>query len=434
MEHNALIGLVCFLGMLGLIALGVPIFIAMLVSSFIGSMLVAGPVFTFQQFAVAPYNVTSSYAFAVVPLFILMSSLASNSGIAQDAYDFARKWLGNLRGGLLMVTIGSSALFGAACGSSLASAAVFSKMAYPELEKQNYDRYLSMGCIAASGSLASLIPPSVGVVIICILVEQSIGKALVGGIIPGLILTLFYALTVQIAGIFKPKALPKVRLEFEWKEKLLSLFQILPIFLTIILIIGGMYFGIFPPTVGGAIGSTTILVISLLKGVPLKNILNAFKETVMLNAQIFPLIISGFLFSRFLAISGLPRILLETIREANLSPYTLMFIVIAFYLFIGCVLEFMSMAVVTAPVIYPMLVKAGFDPIATVIILVFLSEIALLTPPIGMTCFTVSSILGIKLEESFKSIIPFYIPCMGLLLLLVFFPQIASFLPNFFYK
>lgn len=434
MDHNAWVGLLAFLAMLGLVAVGVPVFISMLAMAFLGSMLVAGAPFTLQQFAVGPYNVTSSYAFAVVPLFILMSSLAAQSGIADDAFDLARKWLGRVKGGLLMVVVGASALFGASCGSSLASAAVFSKMAYPELMRQRYDRYLSMGCIAASGSLASLIPPSVGVVIICILVEQSIGKCLVAGIIPGLILAGLYMATVQIYGLFRPQALPKAEVAVSWRERLLAMGKILPILLTVVFIIGGMYFGVFPPTVGGAIGSVTVLVIALLKRVSSKRLAEAFRETVILNAQIFPLIIAGFLFSRFMAISGLPRALMDLIAEAGISPYGLMFLVIAFYLAIGCVLEFMSMAVVTAPVIYPMLVQAGFDPITTVVILVFLSEVALLTPPIGMTCFTVSSVLGVRLEEAFKSVILFYIPCMALLMLLVFFQDIASFLPNLFYR
>lgn len=420
--------------MLGLVTIGVPVFISMLVMAFVGSLLVAGPSFTFQQFTVAPYNVTSSYAFAVVPLFILMSSLAANSGIAEDAFELARKWLGKVRGGLLMVTIWASALFGASCGSSIASAAVFSKMAYPELMRHKYDRYLSMGCIAASGSLASLIPPSVGVVIICILVEQSIGKCLVAGIIPGLILASFYMAAVLVYGLFRPEALPKLKIEVSWRERWASLLGVLPIFVTVVFIIGGMYFGVFPPTVGGAIGAATVLTIALLKRVPASRILMAFKETVVLNAQIFPLIISGFLFSRFMAISGLPRALMDAISQAELSPYMLMAMVIVFYLIIGCVLEFMSMAVVTAPVIYPMLLKAGFDPIATVVVLVFLSEIALLTPPIGMTCFAVSSILGVRLEEAFKSVVIFYVPCMVLLVLLVLFPEISTFLPNLFYK
>lgn len=434
MDHNAWVGFLCFLAMLGLVTVGVPVFISMLVMAFVGSIVVAGPSFTFQQFTVAPYNVTSSYAFAVVPLFILMSTLAANSGIAEDAFELARRWLSKVKGGLLMVTIWASALFGASCGSSIASAAVFSKMAYPELMKHKYDRYLSMGCIAASGSLASLIPPSVGVVIICILVEQSIGKCLVAGVIPGLLLASFYMTTVQIYGLFRPEALPKVHMEVSWRERWASLLGVLPVFITVVFIIGGMYFGFFPPTVGGAIGSATVFVIALLKRVPKKRILEAFKETVILNAQIFPLIISGFLLSRFMAISGLPKALMDAISEAGISPYMLMALVILFYLIIGCVLEFMSMAVVTAPVIYPMLIKAGFDPIATVVILVFLSEIALLTPPIGMTCFAVSSVLGVKLEEAFKSVILFYAPCMVLLVLLVLFPEISTFLPNLFYR
>ena len=191
MDHNAWVGLWTFVGMFISLILGVPIFICMLAAAFVGSALIGGWVYTLQQFAAAPYAITSSYTFAVVPLFMLMSVLAADCGVAQAAYDAARKWLGALRGGLLIVTVGAAGMFGAACGSSIATSAVFARMALPELKKYNYDQSISMGCITAGGSLDALIPPNVGTIIVCILVEASIGKALIGGIIPGILFALF---------------------------------------------------------------------------------------------------------------------------------------------------------------------------------------------------------------------------------------------------
>jgi C4-dicarboxylate transporter DctM subunit len=433
MEYGAWVGLLTFIGMFVFLMLGVPIFICLFAAAFVGSWLIGGPLYTLQQFASGPYHITSSYTFAVVPLFVLMSTLAVNCGIAQNAYDAARKWLGGFRGGLLMVTVGAAGIFGAACGSSIATSAVFAKMALPELKKYKYDRSLSMGCIAAGGTLDALVPPNVGTVIVCILVEASIGKALVGGIIPGIIYALFLITTIQVIGYFRPTAVPKLDIAIPWKEKFSSLALILPVLFIVLLIIGGMYLGVFPPTVAGAIGSAGVLIIAFIRRVGIKAIGDAFYEAILLNAQLFPLIISGFLFARFMAISGLPKMLLQVVIDAHLPPLMVMLCVIIFYLFIGCVLEFMSMAVVTLPIVYPLLLGVGFDPIASVIIIVFLSEVALLTPPIGMSAFMVAGVAKVSPEVVFRGILPYFITCLVLLWLMVFFPQIVTWLPNLFY-
>jgi C4-dicarboxylate transporter DctM subunit len=433
MEYGAWVGLLTFIGMFVFLMLGVPIFICLFAAAFVGSWLIGGPIYTLQQFASGPYHITSSYTFAVVPLFVLMSTLAVNCGIAQNAYDAARKWLGGFRGGLLMVTVGAAGIFGAACGSSIATSAVFAKMALPELKKYKYDRSLSMGCIAAGGTLDALVPPNVGTVIVCILVEASIGKALVGGVIPGIIYALFLITTIQVIGYFRPTAVPKLDIAIPWKEKFSSLALILPVLFIVLLIIGGMYLGVFPPTVAGAIGSAGVLIIAIIRRVGIRAIGDAFYEAILLNAQLFPLIISGFLFARFMAISGLPKMLLQVVIDAHLPPLMVMLCVIIFYLFIGCVLEFMSMAVVTLPIVYPLLLGVGFDPIASVIIIVFLSEVALLTPPIGMSAFMVAGVAKVSPEVVFRGILPYFITCLVLLWLMVLFPQIVTWLPNLFY-
>lgn len=433
MDYGAWIGLLTFVGMFLFLMLGIPIFICLFAAAFVGSWLIGGLTYTLQQFASAPYHVTSTYTFAVVPLFILMSVLAANCGIAQSAYEAARKWLGRLRGGLLIVTVGAAGIFGAACGSSIATSAVFAKMALPELKKYNYDRSISMGCITAGGSLDALIPPNVGTIIVCILVDASIGKALVAGIIPGIIYAFLLVMTIQLIGIIRPAAIPKIDISVSWRERFSSLALILPIIFIVLLIIGGMYLGVFPPTVGGAMGSVGVLLIAVIRRTGIKAIGHSFYEAVLLNTQLFPLIISGFLFARFMALSGLPKSLLQLIIDAHFPPLLVMLIVIIFYLFIGCVLEFMSMAVITLPVVYPLLTGIGFDPIATIIILVFLSEIALLTPPIGMSAFIVAGVAGVSPEVVFRGILPFFFTGLVLLCILVFFPETATWLPNIFY-
>jgi TRAP-type C4-dicarboxylate transport system permease large subunit len=208
---------------------------------------------------------------------------------------------------------------------------------------------------------------------------------------------------------------------------------IAPVIFIVVLVIGGMYMGVFAPTVGGAIGSFGVLVVALFRRIKMKVIADSFLETVLINAQLFPLIIAGFLFSRFIALSGLADSLLQLIIDANLSPIALMLFVIVFYLFIGCVLEFMSMAIITLPIVYPLLTGVGFDPIATIIILVLLSEIALITPPIGLSAFLIAGVAEVPPEVVFKGILPFFLTAFFLLWLLVFFPGIATWLPNLFY-
>jgi C4-dicarboxylate transporter, DctM subunit len=433
MDHNAWVGLWTFIGMFIALILGIPIFICMLGAAFIGSVLIGGWTYTLQQFAAAPYNVTSSYTFAVVPLFMLMSVLAANCGVAQAAYDAARKWLGNLRGGLLIVTVGAAGMFGAACGSSIATSAVFAKMALPELKKHKYDPSISMGCITAGGSLDALIPPNVGTVIVCILVEASIGKALIGGVIPGILFALFLIGTVWTVGVLKPHAVPRLDLKISLREKLSSLTLVFPIIFIVLLIIGGMYLGVFPPAVGGAMGSVGVLIIAFIRRTGWRIIGESFYESVLMNAQLFPLIISGFLFARFMSLSGLPKALLDVVITAHFSPLLVMLFVILFYLFIGCVLEFMSMAVITLPIVYPLLTGVGFDPTACIIIIVFLSEVALLTPPIGMSAFVVAGIAGVAPEVVFRGVIPFFIACLVLLAIMVFFPAVVTWLPGLFY-
>lgn len=433
MDFSAWVGLSCFFGMFALVMLGVPIFVSMLVMAFVGFWLIGGPGLAFQQFGSAPYFVSASYMLAVIPLFILMGTIAGTTGIAKSSYDAVTKWVGGLRGGTLIATVLAGALFGACCGLGVASAAVFASLALPELQKQKYNRSVSMGAICLSGSLSGLIPPSIGIVIIAILTEQSIGRALVALIIPGALLALCASVAIWLMGIINPKAIPKAAVQTGWKEKLLALRLIWPVLFLFIVVIGGMYLGIFPPTVAGAIGAAGVLVYAGVLRLSMRTIAQGFQETILVNAQLFPLVLSGFIFARFIAISGLPRNLTDLITTAGLSPYSLMLVIVVLYLIIGSVFGFLSMAIVTFPLIFPILVDAGFDPIAVLIIISLLGEMAALTPPIGLSAFVVAGVARTRPEEVFRGIIPFFLIGLALLWLIVFFPQIATWLPNLFY-
>ncbi|MBN1368137.1 MAG: TRAP transporter large permease [Dehalococcoidales bacterium] len=416
-----------------LVMVGVPIFISMAIASLVGFWLVGGQALTFQQFSTEPYFVSASYILAVIPLFILMGIIAGETGIADSTYNAITKLMGGLRGGVLMATVGAGALFGACCGMGIAAAAVFTTLALPELDKQHYDRPLSLGAICLSGSLSGLIPPSIGMVIMCIITEQSVGRGLVSLIVPGVLLALLTMVIIWSIGKINPQKIPKTIVHYTWKEKLSSLVQIWPVLFIFIIVIGGMLAGFFPPTIGGAIGAAGVLIYAAIRRTKMRKIYNGFRESVLTNAQLFPLVLAGFLFARFVAISGLPRELADLISTANLSPYLLMFVVMIFYLIIGCVFEFLSMAIVTLPIIFPIMTAAGFDPIATLVIVAFLGEIAALTPPVGLSAFIVAGVARTKPEQVFKGVLPYFATMLILMWLVVFFPKFATWLPNLFY-
>lgn len=430
MGQEALIGLYGFIGMFVLIALGVPIVIAMLISSLVGFWLIGGPHFALTQFTNAPYNITADYGFAVVPMFILMGVLAGETGIAEGSYNALSKWLTTVRGGVLIATIGANALFGACSGINLASNVIFAKIALPELDKYGYDKRVSMACIAAAGVLATLIPPSIPILIFCVLVNISIGRTLIAGIIPGIITTVVLALTVWILGIINPKRIPVANVEISWKEKFSALSQVWPIILLFLLVIGGIYAGIFPPTVGGAIGSGGVLVYALAFKLGKRKIFGSFWETTVVNAQIFPLVMAGFIFSRFIALSGLANDLTDWIIAMELPPLGVMAVLILFYLFMGCVMDLMSILIITLPIVFPLVTGMGFDPYAMCIVLVFLIAIGSITPPIGLSCFVVASAADVDPMDVFMGIIPFFIALVVLVWLFILVPGLVTWLPN----
>jgi tripartite ATP-independent transporter DctM subunit len=433
MDFNSLVAIFCFLGMLALIFLGVPIFICMLTAAIVGFWVVGGSSFALTQITNGPYNITSDYTFAVIPMFLLMGILAGESGLAKNAYVAVNRWLSRIRGGSLMATIGASAIFGACSGSELASAAVFTKVSLPELDEYGYDRRVSLGCIAAGGGLSTLIPPSVPIIIFCILGQISIGKALVAGIIPGIIVAFLLISTVGVLGILQPNKIPHVDIRVTWRERFSSLNLLWPILGLFILVIGGIYAGVFPPIVGGAVGSAGILVYSIARKVPWKNIINAFWEMVLANAQLFPIIIAGFLFGRFISLSGLPETFIQMIAHLGIAPLGVMALVIVIYFILGCVMEILSILIITIPLLVPILTAMGYDPLTICIVLVFMGNLAGLTPPIGLVGFFIAGLAKVKPTEVFRGVLPFIIVLFISLWIIILVPPLTTWLPKVFY-
>lgn len=439
-----MIALVMFLVLMVLIFLGSPVFIAMLSCGFVGMVWLAGgnlsmAIATFTQ---TPYASAASFNYAVIPLFMIVGTLAGVTGIAEGAFRAMRAWLGRVRGGMLYTVVGANAIFGACSGSSVAGSVVFGKMALPELRKMGYDESYSMGCICASGALSSLIPPSMAIIMFCLLapspilfngrsMTMSVGVALSGGIFPGILTAILLCLTVRVLGAVKPGVIPPASGErAPMKDKLKSLAFFIPILCLFALIIGGTMLGWFAATVGGAIGAVAVVVYAVVRRVPAKRVFECLWEAAVMEGAIFPIILSGSIFSKFISASNVASSITNMIANINASPFVVFTIVIIFYIFCGCVMDMMSMIIITTPVVFPVLAGLGFNPYVLVIVLCLMMELASITPPIGMNVFTTANALRTSPAKIFKGVLPFCICELAVVFLIAFVPQIVTWLPN----
>jgi len=420
--------------MLALLGMGIPIYIAMLLSSVVGLWLIGGFPFVMGQAAIAPYSITSDYTFAVVPMFLLMGILAGESGIAEGAYLSMKNWVSRMRGGLLMATVISNAIFGAVSGITLASNAIFAKIAMPELNKYGYNRSISTGCIASASVLSVLIPPSIPIVIYSILTDLSIGKALLAGIIPGIILTVALCLTVWLIGIIRPGQIPAADLRISWRERLSSLKLMGPILVVFLLMMGGMFAGFFSSTVAGAIGAFCILIYSLVRRLGKTRILGSFLEVVLMSASIFILLIAGFIFSRLMALSGLATSLVVWIQALQLPPIIILSIIIIVFILLGGPLENITILIITLPIVFPLVTSLGYDHYAFCIANVLLGQIASLSPPVGIAVFTVAAASRVPTSEIFKGSLPFFIVEIIMVWVIMLVPALSTWLPNMVFK
>ncbi len=430
----AMIGLVMFLLMFVLVIIGVPIFVSMMSTACLGFFLISGPTMMLTQLTNAPFTLAASYSYAVLPLFTLMGMLASETGIAEGAYSAARTWLARRRGGLLYTTVLANAIFGACSGISTAGQIVFAKIALPELDKYGYERRLSLGCITSSASLSTLIPPSIPVCMFCLMSGYSIGTTLVCGLGTGIFVTLAMFAVIRLMIALRPGCVPAIREEdrhITMRQKLASLRLLLPIFVLFALIIGGTFLGWFHATVGGAIGAAAVIIYALFKRIPMKKVGRAAWEGGHIFAGIYPIIIAGTIFSRLVTLSGLPKMLITFFESANFASWMVYLLVLVYFIFCGCVMDIIASIVISVPIIFPLLVDSyGYDPFVLIIILVIVSSTAAITPPIGMGVFTVSNATRISPKEIFIGSTPFVIMYFIIAALLIFVPQIVTWLPN----
>ncbi|MCD8116030.1 MAG: TRAP transporter large permease [Oscillospiraceae bacterium] len=440
----ALIALIVFLIMMAMIFLGIPVFIAMLSCSFVGMVWLSGGNFTMAitMFTQTPYSTGASFNYAVLPLFMVVGVLAGLTGIAEGAFKSMRAWIGRLTGGLLYTVIGANAVFGACSGNSVASSIVFAKMSLPELRKTGYSEEYSLGCICASSALATLIPPSMGIITFCLVAPSpitynghtmtlSVGAALCSGILPAILTIVILCIAIRLIGHFKPGSIPPGSGEkVPFKEKLKTLRFLIPILLLFMLIIGGTMLGWFAATIGGAIGAMAVCIYALFKRIPLKKIFESLWDATVMEGAIFIIIISGSMFSKFISATGVASTLANMISNIQAPAYLIFVIVVAFYIVCGCVMDIVSIIIITVPVVFPVLAALGFNPYVLVITLCFMTEIASVTPPIGMNVFATSNALQISPTTIFKGILPFFVCEVAVVLILAAVPSIVTFLPS----
>ncbi|MCZ4271779.1 TRAP transporter large permease [Maritalea porphyrae] len=384
-------------------------------------------------------DTSQDYGLSVVPLFILMGLFVNKGGIARELYQVSYAFLGHMRGGLAMATILACGGFAAICGSSLATAATMSKVAMPQMRKYGYEDSLSTASIAAGGTLGILIPPSVILVIYGLLTETSIGKLFMAGIIPGLLGILFYIFAVKFTVTRNPKAGPAGE-RTNWVGRLGALRGVWAVLILFFLVIGGLYGALdvwpihltFSPTEAAGMGAAGAFLIALFRGsLNLKAVLEVLKETAITTASLFSVLIGAWIFSNFINVAGLTEGLRDMITSYNLAPWMVMAIILGIYIVLGMIFESLSMLLLTVPIFFPLVVGLGFDPVWFGVVVVVVTEISLITPPVGLNVFILKNVVGdVSTGTIFKGVTPFWVADIIRLALLVGIPALSLFLPS----
>lgn len=412
--------------------LGMRIAFAAALVGFAGLVILKGWAVAGGAVGFLPYRIVAHYPMSVIPLFIIMGYFAFYAGLTRDIFDTARKWVGHLPGGLAIATVFGCAGFAACSGSSTASAAVMGKIAIPEMRKYGYDQKLAAGVVAASGTLASLIPPSFVIVIYGIITEQSIGALLIAGFIPGVISALIYAAMLYFRSRFSRGGLAQTLPPTPWKERLISLRSIWGMVVLVLVVLGGLYAGVFTPTEAGGVGAFgAFLMALLLRRLSWSNIKESLLETGKTTAMIFTILVGVLILLRLLALSGITKLFTTTMLSLPWPPLAILVGILFVYLVLGTFMSGIGMMMVTLPLVVPVVISLGYDPIWFGIIVIKMVEIAVITPPVGMNVYvTQSAAPDIPLTDVFKGILPFLAMDILTVALLIAFPQIILWLPQ----
>jgi C4-dicarboxylate transporter DctM subunit len=428
------IGVVGVIVALLLLFCGIPIGFALVLVGFAGTMYLANFTAAFHVVATIPYTVVSHFDYQVIPLFLLTASICVNAGLGRSLFRLAYNLLGRLPGGLAMGTIGACGLFSAISASSIATAVTIGTAAIPEMRSYKYDSALATGCVAAGGTLGILIPPSSILIIYGIITETSIAELFIAGIVPGIILTLMFMLMIYLRA--------RVRVDLgppgpstSSREKLAALGECAEIMVLMIVVLLGIIAGWFTPTeAGGVAAFGSILVCLVRRRLDWKGFKEAITDTVRTSGMIFMVLVGALIMNTFIALSTIPMELAEIVTGFGLPPVLVMGLIIILYLILGCVIDTMSMIFLTIPIFFPVVTNLGFDPVWFGVVIVLVTEIAMITPPIGMNVYVIAGVAKeVPMETIFKGILPFVLVELALVIILIAFPRIVLFLPGLMY-
>ena len=423
------IGIVILL--LVLFFLGMPVGFAMAIVGFYGFCYVVSFKAGLNMIGTDLWFTFSKYGLTVIPLFIFMGYLAFNAGIAERLYSAAYKWVGHWPGGLAIATIGADELFAAICGSNTATAATMGAVALPQMEKYNYDTRLSSGTVVTGGTLGTVMPPSVVIIVIGLQTEQSIARLFLGGILPAILLGILFVLTILVLCRLNPDFGPPGP-KTTFKEKIKSLPGVIEAIAIFMLVIGGLFIGLFTPTEAGAVGVfCTFIVAVATRKLTWKGLVNSILETLKISCMVFVLVTGAIIFGRFLAVTRIPFLVADFAASLPVSPYVILAFVLVIYLIGGCVMDALGFLVLTIPIFFPLGIALGFDPVWYSIILTMVTTLGAITPPVGVNIYVVKALAPeIALGRIFKSVSFFLIACIVSIIILIIFPQIVLFIPE----
>ena len=426
-----LIAALGFAVLLVLILVRVPIAAAMALVGVGGTAWLAGWPVALATLKQSPFERASSYTLVVVPLFMLMGYLAARSGLSQNLFRAANVWLGHWRGGLAMATVGACAGFAAICGSSVATGATMCSVALPEMRRYRYADSLSTGSIAAGGTLGILIPPSIIFVLYGIMTEQSIGKLLLAGILPGLVLTVLFMLAIGLVTAVNP-GLGAAGPRTTWRERLVAMRDVWEVLVLFVIVIGGLYLGLATPVESAAFGAVGALLFGVGKRtLHWQGLLAALDETVRTTAMVFFIVIGADLFGYFMALSQMPMQLAAWLGRLQAAPVVVLWSIIVTYIVLGALMDELAMILLTVPIFFPVITAIGYDPIWFGVIIVVVVQIGLIAPPVGLNVFVIGGMArDVPLATIYRGIMPFLVAQIVLLILLTLWPGMALLLPG----
>jgi C4-dicarboxylate transporter, DctM subunit len=425
------VAVTAFLVLFALMLLRVPVGMAMGLVGVSGFGYLVGGTAALRLIGQTSMRTVTDYTFGVIPMFLLMGAFVSASGVSRELFQAANTFVGHRRGGLGVATIAACAGFAAISGSSVATAATFSTVAYPEMRRFGYPQSFATGVIAAGGTLGAMLPPSTVLAVYGIITQQDIGKLFVAGILPGILAITMHMLTIATIGVARPGFLPAGP-KYDWHARLRSLRDVWAPLLLFALVIGGLYGGVFTPTEAGGMGAGGAFIIGVLRGrLSRADIRGSLLQATRTAAAVFTVLIGALLFGYFLTVTQVPQKVTEFMTGLGVGPYGVLALIMLMYLVLGCLMDAMAMIILTVPIIFPVVTSLGFDPIWFGVIIVMTVELGLIHPPVGMNVFVIKSVIkDVKFSTIFKGVIPFIAADMIRLVILIALPIIATFLPS----